>query len=110
MVERMVGFISCLMCAIPFLIITKYDKNSKEPIGFWSGDKTYKTLKSKVKNISKYNEEMAGLYGKCASAFLLAGVGCIILPFIGYALICFECTVGIYLVYRSYKKILGRYS
>lgn len=107
MAERIIGFISCLMCAIPFLIISKYDKNSREPIAFWSGDKT---LKSKVINVPDYNREMSGLYGKCAYAFLLAGAGCVILPVIGYFMICFECTAGIYFVYRCYKKILGRYS
>lgn len=107
MVERIVGFVACLMCAIPFMIISKYDKDSRDPIGFWSGDKT---LKSKVKNIVEYNKEMAGLYGKCAYAFLLAGVCCMILPALGYFVICLECTVGFYVVWRSYKSILKRHS
>lgn len=107
MVERIVGFVACLMCAIPFLIIKKYDKDSRDPIGFWSGDRT---LKSKVINIPEYNREMSGLYGKCAYAFLLAGIGCMILPAVGYVMIGLECTVGFYLVWRCYKKILGRYS
>ncbi len=40
MVGRIVGFISCVMCATPFLIIAIYNKDSKEPINFWSGDTT----------------------------------------------------------------------
>ena len=36
MVGRIVGLISCVMCAIPFLIIAVYNKGSKEPINFWS--------------------------------------------------------------------------
>lgn len=107
MLERIIGFVCCLMCSIPFLITSKYDKNSREPITFWSGDKT---LKSKVVNVAEYNKEMCGLYGKCAGAFLLAGTGCMILPVIGYVMICFECTAGIYFMYRCYKKILERYS
>ena len=52
MVGRIIGLVSCLMCAVPFLIISVYNKDSKEPISFWSGDTT---LKSKVKNIMEYN-------------------------------------------------------
>ncbi|MBQ7838923.1 MAG: hypothetical protein IJ390_00300 [Lachnospiraceae bacterium] len=107
MVGRMVGFISCFMCAVPFLIISIYNKNSREPINFWSGDTT---LKVKVKNVSGYNQEMAALYKKCAVAFVITGIGFLIIPWIGVILLCFDCTIGIYIVYRNYKKILGRFS
>ena len=62
MAEKIVGLISCLLCAVPFLIIGIFEKNSKEPITFWSGDKT---LKSKVKDVTAYNLEMGMLYQKC---------------------------------------------
>lgn len=107
MVERIIGLVACLMCAVPFLIISKYDKSSREPITFWSGDTT---LKEKVKNASAYNEEMAFLYKKCAIAFVLTGAGFLAWPILGVALLCFDCSLGIYLVYRCYKKILGKYS
>jgi len=89
------------MCAVPFLIIAVYGKGSREPIGFWSGDKI---LKDKVKNVPKHNKGMATLYKKCAIAFLLASIGCMIAMSVGVVTIGFDCTVGIYLVYRSYKK------
>lgn len=107
MVGRIIGLVSCLMCAVPFLIISVYGKDSKEPINFWSGDKT---LKSKVINICEYNKEIAVLYRKCAIAFLITGIGCMITLYAGVIMICFDCTFGIYLVYRSYKKILNQYS
>lgn len=107
MIGRIIGLISCLMCAFPLFIIATYNKNSIEPINFWSGDIT---LKSKVKNVPKYNKEMAMLYKKAAVAFLVTGIGFFILPVVGVVLLCFDCTVGIYLVYRSYKKILNLYS
>ncbi len=59
MIGRIIGLVSCLMCAVPFLIIGIYEKDSKEPINFWSGDTT---LKSKVKDVCGYNKEMAVLY------------------------------------------------
>lgn len=107
MVERIIGLVSCFMCAVPFLIISKYDKDSSTPINFWSGDTT---LKSKVKNVKEYNKEMAALYKKCAIAFLLTGIGFVLIPALGVVLLCLDCTVGIYIVWRCYKKLLKRYS
>ena len=72
MVGRIIGLISCLLCAVPFFIISIYNKKSEEPIHFWSGDTT---LKSKVKNVFDYNKEMAMLYKKCALVFLMTGIG-----------------------------------
>ena len=31
-------------------------------------------------------------------------------PYLGVAVLVFNCTLGIYIVYRAYKKILGKYS
>lgn len=107
MVGRIIAFVSCFMCAVPFLIISIYNKESREPINFWSGDTT---LKEKVKNVAAYNREMAVLYKKCALAFLLTGVGFVVFPVVGVVLLCFDCTLGIYLMYRSYKNILQKYS
>ena len=107
MIGRIIGLVSCLMCAIPFLIISVYNKDSKEPINFWSGDTT---LKSKVKNVDSYNKKMALLYKRCAVAFLISGIGFMVTLYLGVAMICFDCTIGIYLVYRNYKRILGEYS
>ena len=107
MAGRIVGLVSCLLCALPFLIISIYNKNSEEPINFWSGDTT---LKSKVKNVCDYNREMAMLYKKCAIAFLIAGIGFLLGSVIGVTMLCLDCTVGMYLVYRKYKKIWKLYS
>ncbi len=106
-VGRIIGLVSCLMCAVPFLIISVYNKDSKEPINFWSGDTT---LKLKVRNVIEYNKEMAILYKKCAIAFLISGIGCMVSLYLGAAMICFDCTLGFYLTYRNYKRILDKYS
>jgi hypothetical protein len=107
MVGRIAAFIACVMCAIPFLIIAIYNKDSKEPINFWSGDTT---LKEKVKNVKAYNREMALLYKRCSIAFLITGIGMIVMPVVGAILLCFDCTLGIYLMYKNYKRILNLYS
>lgn len=107
MVGRVVGLISCVMCAVPFLIISIYNKDSKEPINFWSGDTT---LKEKVRNIKEYNKEMALLYKRCSIAFLITGIGFLAIPVVGIIFVCFDCTLGLYLMYRKYKEILNLYS
>ena len=107
MLGRIVGLLACIMCAFPFFIISVYNKDSKEPINFWSGDVT---LKSKVKNVAEYNKEMGALYKKCAIAFLVTGIGFLVIPMIGVIMVCFDCTLGIYIVYRNYKRILDLYS
>lgn len=107
MFGQIVGLICGIMCAIPFFIISIYDKDSLEPITFWSGDTT---LKSKVKNLPEYNREMAALYKKCAYAFLIMGLSLFFMFPLGIVILVFNCTVGIYLVWRVYKKILERYS
>ena len=104
MAEKIVGLISCLLCAVPFLIIGIFEKNSKEPITFWSGDKT---LKSKVKDVTAYNLEMGMLYQKCAFAFMLSGICCLISLGFGIVMLVLDCTAGVYLMYRSYKKNSG---
>lgn len=101
-----IGLVSCLFCSIPFFIIGYFDKDSKEPVGFWSGDKS---LKEKVKDVKGYNQEMAKLYKRCGQVFVVTGVLCVLHMGVGTICIVLECTVGIYLVWRWYKRILSKY-
>ena len=107
MAGRIIGLVSFLLCAFPFFVIGIYNKDSREPINFWSGDTS---LKDKVKDLKGYNTEMAGLYKKCALFFLLTGILFVVFPIAGIGLLVFDCSVGIYLAYRFYKGILKRYS
>lgn len=106
MAERVIGLVSCVMCAIPFWIMAKYDVNSKTPINFWSGDTT---LTGIVKDVPEYNREMAKLYGSYGLMYFICGIGCLLFPPLGYGLLCLT-VVGIAFVYRSYKKILKKYA
>ena len=107
MVGRIVGLVSFLLCAFPFFIISVFNKDSAEPIAFWSGDTS---LKDKISDMRAYNIEMAGLYKKCAMSFVLTGILFAMFPVAGIILLAFECSIGIYLAWKSYKKILARYS
>lgn len=101
-----VGLVSCLFCSFPFFIIGYFEKDSKEPVGFWSGDQS---LKEKVKDIPGYNREMAKLYQRCGQVFVITGILCLLHMGVGMVCILLECTAGIYLVWRLYKKILSRH-
>ena len=107
MAGRIIGFICYMLCAVPFWVIATYNKDSKDPISFWSGDAS---LKDKVKNVPDYNREMAALYNKYAWAFFVAAVAGAVHPLAGVAVMALDCTVGIFLVYRAYKNILDKYS
>ena len=106
MVGRIVGMASLFLCAFPFFIMSM-NKESSEPINFWSGDTS---LKDKVKDIKGYNIEIAGLYKKCGLFFFLTGIITAIFPIVGMILTILGCSVGIYFVYRVYMKILKKYS
>ena len=107
MVGRIVGLVSFLLCAYPFFVVSVFNKDGTEPIAFWSGDTS---LKDKISDISAYNVEMAGLYKKCAMSFVLTGILFAVFPVAGIVLLVFDCSVGIYLAWKIYKKILARYS
>lgn len=107
MIGRIVGLICCLLCSFPFWIIGISEKDSREPITFWSGDTS---LKEMVRDVKGYNSEIAGLYKRCALFFTLTGLLFAVFPIVGIVLLVFSCSIGIYLAYRVYKRILGKYS
>lgn len=107
MVERIVGLVVCLLCAFPLFIMAHYNKNSKEPIVFWAGDE--KRLKRIIKNVEGYNAEISHLYAKCVLAFVICGILFLVWPVLGCAVVVFCATIGIYIVWRLYQKILAKY-
>ena len=107
MTGRIIGAFSCLLCAFPFFMIPRCSKDSNTPIAFWSGDST---LKDRVINVPLYNDAMTALYKKYAVSFLVSAITFVCAPVIGVALLCLNCTVGVYLLYRCYRKILAQYS
>lgn len=106
-VGGIVGLISCLLCAVPFMIIARFDKGSSTPISFWAGDRG---LKEKVINIPEYNVKMSKLFYECGTVFIICGVICLFSLIAGIILICLACTGGLYLAYRRYRKILNEFS
>ncbi len=105
--EGIIGLVSCILCAWPLFVVGHYNKNSREPLTFWAGDKS---LKEKVKDIQGYNNEISKLYIKCALVFVVTGILCVIYFCFGIICVVLESTLGIYVVWKIYKKILSRYS
>ena len=60
--EGIVGLVCCILCAFPLFVMGHYNKNSRDPLTFWAGDKS---LKEKVKDIQGYNNEISKLYKMC---------------------------------------------
>ena len=106
MAGRIIGFICYMLCAIPFWAIAKFGKEGKDPISFWSGDTS---LKGKVKDVPAYNREMAKVYTIYGWAYFVAAVGGAIHPIAGVVIMVLDL-IAIIFVYRSYKRILSKYS
>lgn len=39
LMEGIVGLVCCILCAFPLFVMGYYNKNSREPLTFWVGDK-----------------------------------------------------------------------
>lgn len=107
MLGKIIGCFCSVLCAFPFFAFPAALKNTSTPISFWSGDNS---LKEKITDVKAYNREMALLYRAYAIAFLVQAVAFLFSPMAGVVLLCVNCTVSIYIVYRRYKAILRRYS
>lgn len=102
MVERIIFFVCCFMCSVPFLIMSG-NKDSMTPIPFWAGSES--KLKKELKDIKSYNEEMGKLYKKVAVTFVICGGVGIIHIMIGLIALGCASTIGFYYVYKQYEKI-----
>ncbi len=109
MIIQIIGFIVCLIAASSYLSTAKHNKNSREPIAFWTGDKS---VKYKVKGMyrEKYNQEMAALYKKYGHAIIMCGAGFLIYDTLGLIMTSLTLSLGMYIVHRKYKEILAKYS
>lgn len=107
MMEKVIGFICCLLCSFPFFVFSRVQKGGNEPIVFWTRDTN---LKEKVKDIKGYNTEIIKLYTYCALAFVLVGIIFFIHLTAAYICIGSICTLGVYIAWKKYKSILSKYS
>ena len=109
--EEVVGqviYCFCLLvCALAFILIPLLNKETKEPIGFWSGDTS---LKDQVKDVENYNKKMTKLYLCYGLCYVIAALIVFISFTISIVILIFNVTIGIFIVYKIYKRILNEYS
>lgn len=107
MAGKIIGCLCCLICGFSFFMIAYCAKDNDEPISFWTGDTS---LKDKVKNVFDYNKEMAQLYRRYAVIYFIDGIIFFIKPLLGVIFLCLSVSIGGYIVYLEYKKILKKYT
>lgn len=107
MVGQCIGCFSCMLCAIPFFVIAKLGKEGKDPIAFWSGDTSLKNI---IVNVKEYNRGIAKLYNYYGLVFAVSGILMLFAPIFGLILCLVNSSLGIFVVFKVYKKLVNRYS
>lgn len=104
MVGQVIGCLCCILCALPFYYIAFYGKNSHDSIAFWSGDDSLK-----IKNIEKYNLKMSLLYRNYAHSYVFIAIMLFLIPQVAVVLLLLDCTLGLFIVWKCYKKYVCAY-
>ena len=106
MAEKVIIFMCAVLCAVPFFLIGYLNRNSDEPIAFFSGDTT---LKNRIADVKAYNRVMAKLYCTYAIIVLITGLISFINPGVAIVMLLIECTLGLLFLYFKYKNLLEKY-
>jgi hypothetical protein len=106
MVEKLIVGLCGILCAVPFLFMSLFGRNGNYPLNFWSGDDS---LEEKVADVKAYNRSMSLMY--LVYGIILLVTACLAFwnIFVVIGLWCLEFSVGIYVLYRLYKKFLKQY-
>ena len=97
----------CWACALIFIAIALWAFKRKKPIHFWSGS----TVKpEEITDVPAYNKENAIMWAVYAACFLLIGVMGLISTAAAGIFLTIVCTVGVYALYKNYKRIYNKYA
>ena len=102
MADRILIALSCLLCAWAFFLIGYLCKISASPVQFWTGSE--KKLKNAVKNVPGYNRRMGTAFRWYGLAWLTDAILGATFPPAGIIGVGVLCTLGLYLLHRSYRK------
>lgn len=105
MADRILIALSCLLCAGAFFLVGYLCKISAAPVQFWAGSEG--KLKSVIKDVPGYNRRMGAIYRWYGLAWLTNAVLGAVSPLAGITGIGVLCTLGLYLLYRMYRKSLS---
>ena len=106
MAEKIIIFMCAVLCAVPFFLIGYLNRNSDEPITFFSGDTT---LKNRIGDIRAYNAAMGRVYCIYALVVLVTGLISFFNPEVAIVLLLIVCTLGLAVIYFKYKELLNKY-
>lgn len=106
MAEKAIIFMCAVLCAVPFFLIGFLNRNSDEPITFFSGDTT---LKNRIADVKAYNRGMSKLYCTYALTVFVTGLISFVNAGVAIVLLLMVCTVGLIFIYFQYKVLLDKY-
>lgn len=98
---------SCLLCSLIFFFMAVIGEKYGEPINFWNCGKS---LKERITDIPCYNADMSILYRVWAAAWMVIALVSLFSVSVGLSLVAINVSVGVYIVHRLCKRILGKYS
>ncbi len=104
MAGRIIIFLSCLLCAGAFLLLRYLCGISAKPVQFWTGSE--EKLKQIITDVPLYNRKMGAAFQWYGLCWLIAAALGALFPRAGILGIGVLCTLGLYLLYRSYRKTL----
>lgn len=104
MAGRIILALSCLLCACGFFLVGYLTRISTAPVQFWTGSE--EKLKKTVQDVPGYNRKMGTAFRWYATAWLSCGLLGAAYPLAGVIGIAALCTLGLYLLWRSYRKTL----
>lgn len=108
MFPRILIFFVCLLCAVPFLLLSYLGKISRTPLHFRNGDEA--RLAAILKDIPAYNRAMAKAYRNFGLLFLTLAVLAAALPALGILGIAIQCTLGFFLLWKKHKALVNQFS
>ena len=105
MAGRIILALCCLLCASGFFLAGYLTRISSAPVQFWTGSE--EKLKETLQDVPGYNRKMGTAFRLYAAAWLFCDLLGAAYPPAGVLGITALCTLGLYLLYRRYRKIVS---
>ena len=106
MADIVIWFACVWGCAILFIGIGCFAEQRKKPMWFWTGDMDKEI---QVTDVKAHNKAHGTMWKKYSIWFWLAGITYVFSVKIALAILILSCTVGLFQLYRTYKKIEKKY-
>lgn len=105
MADRIIIVLSSLLCSGAFFLIGYLCSVSTTPVPFWTGSE--QKLQNRVKDILGFNRTLGRAFRRFGLAWLLDAALGAAFPPAGLTGIGILCTLGLYLLYRTYRNALS---